>query len=91
MNEGHFIGLRWMLPFDKGDPDMVRRVSDLSMEQLNLVLDMGYIPYKTPIWAIEQIEKRVSPEWLNLHRRVKEMLDPHNIFNPGRWGRPVSE
>jgi FAD/FMN-containing dehydrogenase len=91
MNEGHFIGLRWMLPFDKGDPDMVRRVSELSMEQLNLVLDMGYVPYKTPIWAIDQIEKRVSPEWLNLHRRVKEMLDPHNILNPGRWGRPVSD
>jgi hypothetical protein len=91
MNEGHFIGLRWMLPFDKGDPDMVRRVSDLGMEQLNLVLDMGYIPYKTPIWAIDQIEKRVSPEWLDLHRRVKEMLDPYNVFNPGRWGRPISK
>jgi hypothetical protein len=23
MNEGHFIGLRWMLPYDKGDPETV--------------------------------------------------------------------
>ncbi len=88
MNEGHFVGLRWMLPFDKGDSEMVKRVTDLSMEQLEMVLDMGFIPYKTPVWAIDKIEQRISPEWLRLHRQVKDMLDPNNIFNPGRWGRP---
>ena len=86
MNEGHYVGLRWMLPFDKGDPDMVKRVTDLTLEQLNMALDMGYIPYKTPFWAIRKIEERMSPEWLELHKRVKNMLDPNNIFNPGRWG-----
>jgi FAD/FMN-containing dehydrogenase len=88
MNEGHFVGLRWMLPFDKGDPDMVRRVSDLCAEQLDLVLEMGYVPYKTPLWAIEKIETRAGADWVNLHRRVKKMLDPNDIFNPGRWGAP---
>ena len=86
MNEGHYVGLRWMLPFDKGDPDMVKRVTALTLEQLNMALDMGYIPYKTPFWAIRKIEERMSPEWLELHKRVKNMLDPNNIFNPGRWG-----
>lgn len=90
MNEGHFVGLRWMLPFDKGDPAMVKRITDLSMEQLDLVLEMGYIPYKTPVWAIEKIEQRAGFAWIKLHQQVKEMLDPHNIFNPGRWGQPVA-
>jgi glycolate oxidase len=88
MNEGHFVGLRWMLPFDKGDPAMVRRVTDLCAEQLDLVLEMGYVPYKTPLWAIEKIETRAGADWVNLHRRVKSMLDPNDIFNPGRWGAP---
>ena len=26
MNEGHFVGLRWMLPYDKDDPVMVGRI-----------------------------------------------------------------
>ena len=65
---------------------MVKRVTDLTLEQLNMALDMGYIPYKTPFWAIRKIEERMSPEWLELHKRVKNMLDPNNIFNPGRWG-----
>ena len=88
MGEGHFVGLRWMLPFDKGDPAMVKRVTDLSNEQLDMVLEMGYIPYKTPAWAVEKIRERAGSDWTKLHQRVKEMLDPNNIFNPGRWGAP---
>ena len=88
MNEGHFAGLRWMLPYDKGDPALVKRIQDLCEEQLNLVLETGYIPYKTPVWAVRRLEELVGPDWLKLHRKVKEMLDPNNIMNPGRWGKP---
>ncbi len=89
MNEGHFAGLRWMLPYDKGDPSLVQRIKDLCAEQLDLVLETGYIPYKTPVWAVRRLEEKISPALLKLHSRVKETLDPNNIMNPGRWGRPV--
>lgn len=88
MNEGHFVGLRWMLPFDKEDPELVKRIEALCSEQLEMVLDMGFIPYKTPFWAIRKLEERADPTWVELHRRVKKMLDPNNIMNPGRWGAP---
>jgi len=77
-----------MLPFDKGDPEMVKRIRALCSEQLDMVLEMGYIPYKTPFWAIRKLEERAGPDWVKLHRRVKKMLDPNNILNPGRWGAP---
>ena len=86
MNEGHFVGLRWMLPYDKSDKDMVRRIIDCCNEQLDLILENGYVPYKTPVWAVRKVEEKASPEWLELHRRVKKMMDPNNIMNPGRWG-----
>jgi FAD/FMN-containing dehydrogenase len=88
MKEGHFVGLRWMLPFDKGDPEMVKRIRALCSEQLDMVLEMGYIPYKTPFWAIRKLEERADPNWVKLHRKIKKMLDPNNILNPGRWGAP---
>ena len=88
MNEGHFAGLRWMLPYDKGDPALVQRINDLCAEQLDLVLETGYIPYKTPVWAVRRLEEKVSNDWLALHRRIKQTLDPNNIMNPGRWGKP---
>jgi len=88
MREGHFAALRWLLPFNKEDPEDVKRVRALSTEQLEMVLDMGYIPYKTPVWAIRMLEERADPNWVELHRKVKKMLDPNNIMNPGRWGAP---
>jgi glycolate oxidase len=88
MREGHFAALRWLLPFNKEDPGYVQKIRELCSDQLEMVLKMGYIPYKTPVWAIRKLEERADPDWVNLHRRVKAMLDPHNIMNPGRWGAP---
>ncbi len=89
MNEGHFVGLRWMLPYDKSNPDLVRRIEGLCADQLDMVLDMGFIPYKTPYWAVRKIEQRAGPEWVRLHQKIKKVLDPNNILNPGRWGAPA--
>ncbi|HJX12024.1 MAG TPA: FAD-binding oxidoreductase [Dehalococcoidales bacterium] len=88
MNEGHFVGLRWLLPYDKGDPVLVEKIKALCRDQMEMIIRHGFIPYKTPVSAIRQLEARADPEWTKLHRRVKEMLDPNNILNPGRWGAP---
>jgi FAD/FMN-containing dehydrogenase len=88
MREGHFAALRWLLPFNKEDPEYVQKIRELCSDQLEMVLSTGYIPYKTPVWAIRKLEERADPQLVNLHRRVKAMLDPNNIMNPGRWGAP---
>ena len=88
MREGHFVALRWLLPFNKGDADNVSRVRQLCIEQLDMVLDLGYIPYKTPAWIIRKLEERGDPNWVELMRKIKKMMDPNNIMNPGRWGMP---
>ena len=89
LNEGHFVGLRWMCPFDKGDEETVRRIKAMADEQTDMVVKMGFVPYKTPVWCVRRLEKEGSPEWLKLHRNVKNLLDPNNILNPGRWGKPA--
>ena len=86
MNEGHFAAIRWLLPFNKEDPEDVDRIKALSLEQLDIVLETGFIPYKTPIWAVRKLEEKAGKNWVDLHRRVKAMLDPDTIMNPGRWG-----
>jgi glycolate oxidase len=88
LREGHFAAIRWLLPFDKEDPEVVEKVSALYMEQLDMIIEMGYVPYKTPFWAIRKMEERAGADWVEFHRRVKKMMDPNNIMNPGRWGAP---
>ena len=55
-------------------------------ESLLLALDAGFIPYKVPYWAVEEMMRRGDPAWVELLIRVKRMLDPSNIMNPGRYG-----
>ena len=45
----------------------------------------GCIPYKTPIWMTELMRKQINPGWQKLFEKVKNMMDPNGIFNPGRW------
>jgi FAD/FMN-containing dehydrogenase len=52
------------------------------------VLEMGFVPYKTPVWAVRRLEELAGPELVGLQRRLKNLMDPNNILNPGRWGAP---
>ncbi|HJX13305.1 MAG TPA: FAD-binding oxidoreductase [Dehalococcoidales bacterium] len=83
---GHYGMLRLVVQFYKGDPDEVERVGKCMREILEVVLDHGFIPYKAPAWAVAEMMKRSDPGWAGLLARVKKMLDPNDIMNPGRYG-----
>jgi FAD/FMN-containing dehydrogenase len=33
----------------------------------------------------EKMRKKINDGWLKLFEKIKNCLDPNNIFNPGRW------
>jgi len=78
--------LRMISVFDKSDPDEVERVRELNRDLLRICLELGFVPYKAPGWAVEEMWKRADPGFVDLLGRVKGMLDPAGIMNPGRWG-----
>ncbi|MBA7605682.1 4-cresol dehydrogenase [hydroxylating] flavoprotein subunit [subsurface metagenome] len=84
--EGHFGMWRPIIAFNRNDADEVERVRKLMREMLALALDCGYVPYKSPYWAIQMMLERADPNFIELVKRVKNMLDPNDIMNPGRWG-----
>jgi len=86
MRGGHFGVLRFITVFDKGDPDEVRRVREVNRELLTVLTDMGFIMYKTPVWAWKELVSRIDPGMLDLLRSSKKMLDPGRLFNPGKLG-----
>lgn len=85
MNGMHFGEFKFIIRFPK-DEDTLARVRQCNDELLDHALDLGALPYKTPVWATEKIMKRVDPGFLELMKKVKKALDPNGIFNPGRWG-----
>jgi len=85
MKGGHYAVLRCISIFDRSDPADVKRAAAVNAALCDQVLEMGYIPYKSPAWAVRKFLPRLDPGYLRTLERVKEMLDPNNIMNPGKW------
>jgi FAD/FMN-containing dehydrogenase len=57
-----------------------------ALEETNrVVLEMGGIPWKAEAPAQKQIIGRMDPGTLGLMDRIRTMLDPQGIMNPGNW------
>jgi FAD/FMN-containing dehydrogenase len=85
MKGGHFGVLRFISTFVRDDAAEVERVRRCNGELLDMVLDQGFIPYKTPAWAVERILPRLWPGTHDLMRKIHALLDPSGVMNPGRW------
>jgi FAD/FMN-containing dehydrogenase len=85
MHGGHFGVLRFIAVFEKSDEEQVRRVTSLNQELSDLVMELGFFPYKTPPWAIHRHRDKIDPNFLSLLERVRSLMDPNGIMNPGKW------
>ena len=85
MKGGHYGVLRMITVFDKKDEEEVARVKQLQSDLLEICLDLGFVPYKAPGWAVEGMSERTDPGFKELVARVRGMLDPQGLMNPGRW------
>jgi FAD/FMN-containing dehydrogenase len=83
MKGGHYGIFRPILPFNKYKNE--EEVHEIMKEIAELGLSEGCIPYKTPIWLTELMRKKINPGWLKLFDKIKNTMDPNNIFNPGKW------
>lgn len=85
MKGGHYGVLRMITVFDKKDDDEVARVKELQRDLLEICLELGFVPYKAPGWAVEGMSERTDTGFKDLVARVRGMLDPQGLMNPGRW------
>jgi FAD/FMN-containing dehydrogenase len=85
MKGGHFGVLRFITTFDRDDEAEVLKVRACNGELVDMVLDEGFIPYKTPLFAVDRILPRLWPGTHDLMRRIRDVMDPAHIMNPGRW------
>ncbi len=86
MKGGHYGVLRFITVFDKKNEDEKTRARKVNEELLELVLELGFVPYKMPPWAWARIKNRIDPGFLELLYKLKELLDPNAILNPGKSG-----
>lgn len=84
MKSSHYAIWRPIIRFKKHEEEEM--VHNMCKEFLEMGLQHGIIPYKTPIWMTEYLKEHIiDPNWVKFLEDVKHFMDPKNIFNPGRW------
>jgi glycolate oxidase len=86
MKGGHFGVLRFVMTFDRKDPEERKRVREVNRKVLEAVLPLGFVMYKPPAWAVPTLFDRMDPGTRRLMQDVKGLMDPKRIFNPHNWG-----
>ncbi|NUN50526.1 MAG: FAD-binding oxidoreductase [Candidatus Brocadiae bacterium] len=85
MAGGHFGVLRLIETFDRTRPEEDAAVLALNRELVDLLLPMGFVPYKTPPWVFESHASELDAGFRSLLRTVRTAIDPAGILNPGKW------
>jgi len=85
MDGGHYSVLRLIVRFNKDDDSEILRIKNMYNEALKLILDLGFIPYKTPVWIQKHIKSKLDIGFVKLLSKIKKNLDPAHILNPGKW------
>jgi len=82
----HYGMLRAMTPFDKRNPKAVEATKQAMKQCIEAGLPLGMLPYKPPVDYWNVLNAHADPGWISLICKVKDMLDPNKIMNPGKLG-----
>ncbi len=84
MKSDHYFVLRFILPFNSADEADKERAGKANRELADMILDIGGVPYKMAPWMAQKVWKKADPSFFNLLKRIKDLLDPNGIMNPGK-------
>jgi FAD/FMN-containing dehydrogenase len=82
---GHCMMFFYAYAFNRADAADVRLAQEALEATNETVLEMGGIPWKAEAPAQKQIIRRMDPETFSLMNRLRGLLDPKGIMNPGNW------
>jgi len=82
---GHCMMFFFAYAFNRADKADVKRAQGALEETNERVLELGGIPWKAEAPAQKQIIQKMDPKTFELMNRVRAMLDPNGIMNPGNW------
>ncbi len=83
----HSAMFGFVYPFNRAEEETVERVRQAMKETNEAVLEMGGIPWKAEVSAQRKIVERMDPASYELISRIRRVLDPNGIMNPGNWSR----
>jgi glycolate oxidase len=71
--------------FNRADSEGTEKVKEALHDLNETFIGYGAIPYKAEQPVQELIMNKMDPATLDLMKRLKNLLDPNGIMNPGNW------
>ena len=81
----HAMMLSWTYAFNRADPESMKQAREALHESDDLALELGGTLWKPGLYGQKLVVDRMDPNTLNLMKKVKQLLDPNGIMNPGNW------
>jgi len=85
IGRSHAMMFSWTYAFNRADPESIRQAREALHESDDLALELGGTIWKPGIYGQKLVMERMDPNTLKLMKKVKELLDPNGIMNPGNW------
>ncbi|MCP4130878.1 MAG: FAD-binding oxidoreductase [bacterium] len=85
IGRGHSIMFFNSYAFNRADAESMERAEQALVDSNKAALEMGGIPWKAEAPAQQYILAQMDPETINLMNRLRKVLDPNKIMNPGNW------
>jgi glycolate oxidase len=82
---GHSVMLAYSYPFNRAVTEEAERARGALDETNRLTLELGGVVWKPELPAQKLILERMDAGTRQLIDRIKKMLDPNGIMNPGNW------
>ncbi len=82
---GHCMMFFFAYAFNRADAEDVKRAADALEATNEAALKIGGIPWKAEEPAQKQIIEKMDPNTFALMGKIRSVLDPNQIMNPGNW------
>jgi glycolate oxidase len=85
IGRAHCMMFAYSYPFNRADAEDIERARKALRITNEAVLKMGGVPWKAEVPAQKLIIEKTDPSTLKLMGKIKGLLDPNGIMNPGNW------
>lgn len=85
IGRSHAMMFSWTYAFNRADPESIRQAREALHETDDLALELGGTLWKPGVYGQKLVIEKIDPNTLQLMRKVKQLLDPNGIMNPGNW------
>jgi FAD/FMN-containing dehydrogenase len=85
IGSGHCMMFSFSFSFNRANPDEIARAKEALNECSKFALEEGGILWKADLDEQKMLMDKMDPNTLNLMKKIKKLLDPNGIMNPGNW------